>query len=440
MVIIDAKKVFYLNNVLEIFKEITSVPRCSGTYEPFINYVKDFASKYDYECLVDNYYNILCKKRDSNAKLCIQNHYDIVCLTDNCVPKLIEEEEFLRADNSTLGADNGIGCSYMLSLISQGYDCEFLFTSDEEIGLIGANNLEHKLQAEYMLNIDSEEEGEICIGCAGGVDFFAKNFSKTIIENKENYELYEVEISKLPGGHNGVDIHLNVPNGIKLIAQTIKENDGLLLDINGGERINSIPVNVKAIIACKKEPQNISHENIRISKIDSKTEHLNVWSSDIVDFLYTFANGVRAYDRDLNVVLNSINLAKISTNIDEIEVQLSGRSMSNNELEQIKKETIALLQNFGFEVKTDGKYPAWKPDVNEFTSKVLEIYKKHNESASLEAIHAGLECAIFKDKFPQMKIASVGPNIFNPHSNRERVEIKSILNLAKIVKDIVDSI
>ena len=428
-----------MNNVLDIFKEITSIPRCSGTYQPFIDFVKDFSSKYGYECHVDNYYNILCKKTNSKANLCLQNHYDIVCLVDNCVPKIIEEDGFLKASNSTLGADNGIGCSYMLSLMSQNYDLEYLFTSDEEIGLIGANNLELKLQSEYMLNIDSEEEGEICIGCAGGIDIFGKNNSKTIIKNEENYELYKLEISKLPGGHSGVDIHLNVPNGIKLIAQTIKENNALLLDINGGERINSIPVNVKAIIACKTYPEQISHDNICITKIDTKTEHLNIWNSDIIDFIYTFSNGVRAFDKDLNVVLNSINLAKISTNIDNIEIELSARSMTNEGLDLIKKETLALLQHFGFTIETNGKYSAWKPDVNEFTNNILSIYKKHDSSASLEAIHAGLECAIFKKKFPNMKIASIGPNIFNPHSNRERVEIKSVEKLSLIVKEIVDT-
>lgn len=426
--------------IIDIFKQITSIPRCSGTHEPFINFMKEFASKYNYECHIDNYNNILCKKADSKAKLCIQNHYDIVCLKDNCVPVIVEEENFLKAQDSTLGADNGIGCSYMLWLMSENYDCEFLFTSDEEIGLIGANNLEHKLDAEYMLNIDSEEEGEICIGCAGGVDIFGKNSSKQIIENKENYELYELEISNLPGGHSGVDIHKNIPNGIKLLAQTIKENEGLILDINGGERINSIPVNVKAIIAFKDYPTKISHENIRINKIDTKSEHLNIWNSDITNFLYTFSNGVRGYDKELEVVLNSINLAKISTNIDEIEVELSARSMSNIELEKIKNETKVLLESFGFEVKTAGKYPAWKPDVNDFTNMVLDIYKKYDKDASLEAIHAGLECAIFKDKFPNMKIASIGPNIFNPHSNRERVELSSVQILSKIVKEIVDSI
>lgn len=431
-----------MNNVLEIFKEITSISRCSGTYKPFINYVKEFALKYNYECLIDNYNNILCRKKDSKAKLCLQNHYDIVCLVDNCIPKIIEEDGFLKAENSTLGADNGIGCSYMLSLISQNYDCEFLFTSDEEIGLIGANNLELKLKAEYMLNIDSEEEGEICIGCAGGIDFFAKNNKKSIIKNasnKEEYHLYEIITSNLQGGHSGVNIHFNVPNAIKLVAQIIKENGGLLLDINGGERINSIPVNVKALAAFKSYPTNNLEKNICINKINTKSEHLNVWSSDIVDFLYTFANGVRAYDKNLNVVLNSINLAKISTNIDSIDIELSARSMANEELDLIKRETIVSLNHFGFTVETNGKYPAWKPDINSFTNNILSIYKKYDKNASLEAIHAGLECAIFKQKFPHMKIASIGPNIFNPHSTREKVEIKSVEKLSKIVKEIVDS-
>ncbi|RXK06094.1 M20/M25/M40 family metallo-hydrolase [Halarcobacter bivalviorum] len=427
-----------MQNVIEIFKEITALNRCSGNYEDFISYIKGFSSKYEYECLIDNYNNILCKKRDSKATLCFQNHYDIVCLIDNNIPKIVEENGFFKAENSTLGADNGIGCSYMLSLMSQGYDCEFLFTSDEEIGLIGANNLEHNLNAKYMLNIDSEEEGEICIGCAGGVDIFGKHYGKEIIKNSDNYELYEVEISKLPGGHSGVNIHENRPNAIKLFGKLVKENGGLLLDINAGERINSIPVNVKAIVAFKNYPTNFDEEFICINKCDTKSEHLNIWSSDITNFIYTFANGVRAYDNNLNVVLDSINLAKIKTNIDSIDIELSARSMDNKNLEIIKKETASLLEYFGFEVKTAGKYPAWKPDVNEFTNEVLNIYKTYDSNASLEAIHAGLECAIFKDKFPHMKIASIGPNIFNPHSNKESVEINSIEKIGKIVKEIAD--
>lgn len=428
-----------MSQIIDIFKEITSIPRCSKTHEPFINYMKELCKKLDYLCLVDEVNNILCKKNDSKAKLAFQSHYDIVCLSDNCVPAIVQNGDILSAQNSTLGSDNGIGCAYMIQLMHDNIDAEFLFTSDEEIGLIGANKLDLELNAPYMLNLDSEEEGGICIGCAGGVDIFASNPNKKIIANDENLDLYEVSISKLQGGHSGVDIDKNIPNAIKLIAKTIKEADAKLLDINGGERINSIPVNVKAIIASKNLPI-ASHENMIIERIDTKSEHLNVFDDKIIDFLYNFENGVRSMNDELGVVQNSINLAIISTSPDDIKIELSARSMANDELANLKDETINMLKEHNFSVRTDGKYPAWKPDINEFTSKVLEIYKEFNEEASLEAIHAGLECAIFKDKYSSIKVASIGPSIKFPHSKKEQVSIKSVENVFKVVKKIVDEV
>ncbi|MDD2896380.1 MAG: M20/M25/M40 family metallo-hydrolase [Aliarcobacter sp.] len=427
------------NNIIEIFKTITAIPRCSGTHQPFINYMKEVSEQFGYLCLVDETNNILCKKENSTALLAFQSHYDIVCLSDNCVPQIIQNGDILTAADSTLGSDNGIGCSYMIALISEGYDGEFLFTSDEEIGLIGANNLALPLNASYMLNLDSEEEGEICIGCAGGVDIFGTNSNKKIVPNTDNLDLYEITIGKLQGGHSGVDIDKNIPNGIKLIAKTIKECEGKLLDINGGERINSIPVNVKAIIASAITPI-ASHENMKIEKVASKSEHLNIYDDKIIDFIYNFQNGIRAMNEELNVVQTSINLAIIKTGIDEIKIELSGRSMDNEDLKNLKDETIQMLKDYNFEVSTNGKYPAWKPDINEFTSKVLEIYKEFNPKASLEAIHAGLECAIFKDKYPFIKVASIGPTINFPHSRKEQVSIKSVENVYKIVKKITEEL
>ena len=427
------------NNIINIFKEITAIPRCSGTHEPFINHMKKLSKQFDYICLSDEHNNILCKKENSKAKVVFQSHYDIVCLKDNCVPQIVENGDILSAADSTLGSDNGIGCSYMIALMQENYDGEFLFTSDEEIGLIGANNLNLPLNATYMLNLDSEEEGEICIGCAGGVDIFASNTNKKIIPNTDNLDLYEISIGKLQGGHSGVDIDKNIPNGIKLIAKTIKECNGKLLDINGGERINSIPVSVKAIIASSTHPIS-SHENMIINKIDTKSEHLNIYDDKIIDFIYDFQNGVRAMNEELNVVQTSINLAIIKTGIDGITIELSGRSMDNDDLKNLKNETIEMLKNYNFEVTTNGKYPAWKPDINEFTSKVLKIYKEFNPKASLEAIHAGLECAIFKDKYQHIKVASIGPTINFPHSKKEQVSIKSVENVYKIVKKITQEI
>lgn len=421
--------------VLDIFKEITSIPRCSKTHEPFIKYMQDLSKKLGYLCLIDETKNILCRKEDSNANLSFQSHYDIVCLSDDCVPVIVEEDDILRAFNSTLGSDNGIGCSYMISLMHEGYDGEFLFTSDEEIGLIGAGALKFELNSKFMLNLDSEEEGEICIGCAGGVDIFAKNSKKKIIENIDNLTLYEISLENLAGGHSGVDIDKNIPNAIKLIAKTIKECEGKLLDINGGERINSIPANVKAIIASQKIPEK-SHENMKIEKIDTKSKHLNVFDDEIIDFIYDFKNGIRAKNEKLEVVQDSINLAIIKTSIDDINIELSARSMDNKGLKNLKEETVKMLEDYGFSVNTNGKYPAWSPDINDFTNRVLKIYQETVPNCKLKAIHAGLECAIIKEIYPNLEIASIGPTIKFPHSKKEQVSIKSIDNIYKIVKKI----
>ncbi|MEA3498970.1 MAG: M20/M25/M40 family metallo-hydrolase [Campylobacterota bacterium] len=426
---------------IELFKTITKIPRCSGTHQPFIDFLKEFSSKNSYICKIDSANNILCYKNNQKPNICLQSHYDIVCLQDGTIPEIIEVDGYLKAKNSTLGADNGIGCAYMLALMEEDTDAEFLFTCDEEIGLIGANNIEHTLQSSYMLNLDSEAEAEICIGCAGGVDIFGLNNTSEYIQNSKNKTLYEITIDNLDGGHSGVDIDKNIPNALKLIAKTIKESKADLLDINGGERINSIAKKAKAIVAVSSNIEPIkSHKNMIITKINTKTEHFKKLDPRIIDFLYTFANGVRGYDKEVEVVLSSINLAIITNSVDGVKIELSARSMDNNELKILKDETIALLKIFGFEVTTDGKYPAWKPEHSSFTNEVFKIYKEHISDTTINAIHAGLECAIFKEKYPNIQVCSIGPNIYFPHSFREKCEISSVIKLYQIVKQIVNTI
>lgn len=425
--------------VLDIFKDITKLQRCSGNHKEFISYMQNLCKKLEYICLLDSANNILCKKEDSKAKIIFQSHYDIVCLSENCIPIIVEDEKTLKAQNSTLGADNGVGCSYMIALMYENFDGEFLFTSDEEIGLIGANNLTLPINAKYMLNLDSEEEAEICIGCAGGVDIKALFSDKKIVKNIDNLDLYEISISNLAGGHSGVDIDKNIPNAIKLLIKAIKECDGEILDISGGERINSIPANAKAIIASNKMPQK-TDENMRIEKIDTKSDHFVVYNNSLRDFLYDFKNGTREINKDVDVVQSSINLALIKTNIDDISIEFSARAMDNKDLKELKDSTKKELENISCKVETYGKYPAWSVDINSFTNKVLEIYKSYNKNAKLKAIHAGLECAIFKDKFADLKIASIGPTIKYPHSKNEFVYKKSIENVFEVVKKIANSL
>ena len=426
-----------MNKVIEIFKQITSIPRCSQNHQPFIQYMQEFARQNNYECYIDDVNNILCKKQNSKAKLCLQSHYDIVCLQENKIPQIIQDGDFLKAKDSTLGADNGIGCAMMMALMIEQKDCEYLFTSDEEIGLIGANDIGFELDSKYMLNLDSEAQGEICIGCAGGIDIFATSTNKQTVTNDTNKTLYSITLDNLDGGHSGVDIDKNIPNAIKLVAKSVKEANATLLDINGGQRINSIPKSCSAIVASNNKPKP-THKNMPIEQIDTVSDHYSALDDKVIDFIYSFANGIRSYDKNLNVVQNSINLALIQTKPDNVKISLSARSMDNDELENLCNETICLLELCNFEVSTNGKYPAWKPVQNDFTQKVLDIYKKHIPTASLEAIHAGLECAIFKQKYPNIQITSIGPNIYFPHSNRETVELSSVDTIYKIVRDIVD--
>jgi dipeptidase D len=422
--------------VIEIFKEITKIPRCSGTFEPFIKYIKEFASKNSYVCKIDSANNILCYKVNRQIELCLQSHYDMVCLEDGKTPTIIEEDGYLKAKDSTLGADNGIGCAYMLALMEEEANVELLFTSDEEVGLIGANNIEFELQASKMLNLDSEAQGEICIGCAGGVDIFGVNNKGEYLKNKDNKKLFEITIDNLDGGHSGVDIDKNIPNALKLMAKTIKQCDADLLDISGGERINSIPKKARAIIVSHQKPQP-THPNMKIIEVDTATQHYKKLDDGIINFLYTFSNGVRGYDKELGVVLSSINLAIIENSIEGLKISLSARSMDNDELKIVADETIEALKIFGFEVTTNGKYPAWKPTHSDFTAEVLKVYKEVIPEATLNAIHAGLECAIFKAKYPNIDVCSIGPNIYFPHSHREECEISSTIKLYEVVQKIV---
>jgi len=423
--------------IIELFKQITQIPRCSGTHEPFINFIKEYSLKYNYICNIDNANNILCYKKNTNSQICLQAHYDIVCLEDGKIPQIYTKDDFLMAKDSTLGADNGIGCAYMLALMQENIDCEYLFTCDEEIGLIGANNINLNINSPSMLNLDSEEMGEVCIGCAGGVDIFANINNSKLVQNSSNKILYEVEVSGLAGGHSGVDINKNIPNAFKILINCLDNYKDIdLIDINGGERINSIPKYAKAIVGSKNQIKS-DNEFVKITKIDSISEHYKVLPSSILKFISNLQNGVLKYDENLDVVIDSINIAIIKTNINDVKISLSARSMDNDNLNEINTKVSNDLKNLGFEVKSDGKYPAWKPDTNEFTNIVLQKYKKHFKNTSLYAIHAGLECAIFKDKYPHLNIASIGPNIYFPHSNREKCDIKSVYKVYEILKDII---
>ena len=422
-------------NVIDIFKEICKIPHCSFEAKNLEKYIVEKAKEYGYEVQVDKVGNILCSHKE--AELILQSHYDMVCIGKAPNLELYEEDGFLKAKESSLGADNGIGMAMMLSLMQEKQKISCLFTSDEEVGLIGATGLDLKIKEKWMLNLDTEEEGYVYIGCAGGADVIA---TKPVHrqEISEEVSSYEICVDGLAGGHSGIDINKNIPSAIKLLSSFLVHIPHYLISIEGGERRNSIPLSAKAVISV---PSGVivdsDMKNISIKKLEKQEKKMIQQGHKVTEMIYAFAQGVRAVNNELNIVQSSINLALIETNEKEIKISLSARSMDSEELLVLVNETLCFFRAFDCVASSEGMYPAWKPEVNDFALKVQGICRNHFEDASFKAIHAGLECAILKQHSPHLDIASIGPNIYNPHSSRESVELASVERVYNALKEIV---
>ncbi len=422
-----------MQTLLQIFKQITTIPHCSYKTEKLKEFIIDECKNANCQVKTDSAGNILAIK--GNPKICLQSHYDMVCVGDAPNITIVEEDGKLKAKNSSLGADNGIGVAIMIYLLQKRDNIEALFTNDEEVGLIGANNLELPINAKYLLNLDSEEEGNICLGCAGGVDITATlEFDKVELHN-DILQLYELSTRGFIGGHSGVDIDKNIKNAIKEISYYLKENDCKIISINGGEARNSIPKNVTALVVTQNELK--EDENIKIKKIATKEKFILDISDELVDFLVSFPSGVRSYDKSLNLVQSSINLATIKTKKDSIEITISPRAMSNEDMHKLILETKTHLKYFEFEVTESNPYPAWKPHIGEFAKRVQEVSKKYFENPKFYAIHAGLECGVLLSKNPHLQAVSIGPNIHFPHSIREEIELESLEKVLKVVEELI---
>ncbi len=422
-------------NVIDIFKTICTIPHCSHHSEKLKSYIVDQAQAYGYDVKEDRAGNVLCSHPE--AKLILQSHYDMVCIGKAPALELYEEGGRLKAKDSSLGADNGIGIAMMLALMSEGSKVSSLFTADEEVGLIGAQNIELEIKESVMLNLDTEEEGHVYIGCAGGVDIIAnKPLHRKDID--EAVTSYEITAEGFPGGHSGVDIHKNIPSAIKHLAAFLVHIPHYLIEINGGERRNSIPKQASAIISV---PAGVildhEAENIQIKKLETTHKQMIAQGHKVIEMIHAFAQGVRSINDELKTVQNSINLALINTEEEVLKVTLSARSMDSEELMLLADETICFFKAFDFTARTEGAYPAWKPEVNTFAQQVQKVCQKHFEKADFMAIHAGLECALLKQYVPHLDIASIGPNIFDPHSSRESVEIASVERVFEALKEIV---
>ncbi|WP_456323517.1 M20/M25/M40 family metallo-hydrolase [Hydrogenimonas sp.] len=426
-----------IDEIIGIFVKITKIPHCSKETEALREYIMEWSRSCGYETAADAAGNVAayCAK----SRITLQVHYDMVCVGRAPDIEPVIEDGWMKADGSSLGADNGIGVAIMLYLMQKGAKADFLFTNDEEIGLIGANNLALGIRTSNLLNLDSEEFGKIYIGCAGGEDLFLQ-CPLAFKEAPAGGVWYEL-LAHAPGGHSGVNIADGIPNAITLLSKTIWENQSAeICSLKGGERINAIPRLAEAVVVVPEGKElKISDMHIEYRKIDPLSESVMERGRMVAATLFGFAHGVRGWNRDLNTPQTSINLAMVDADgkREGVKISLSGRAMDNEDLGFLSEQTLAGFDALGFTGKKEGKYPAWKPEINAFSEKVRDVYEKFYPEVEYAAIHAGLECAIFSAKFPTLKIASIGPTILDPHSDRERVELASVESITKVVEAII---
>ncbi len=460
------------------FDEILKIPRGSKNEEKIRQYVIGVAERNGLEYKVDAAGNVVVRKPATpgheNAPITIlQSHLDMVNEKnadvehdfdkDPIIPR--QEDGYLKATGTTLGSDNGIGVAAMLAVM-EAKDLvhgplELLFTVDEETGLTGASQLAPDLlEGRRLLNLDTEEEGALYVGCAGGAD----SQLHLPLKNQplpENSVTLDVKLTGLRGGHSGVDIHLQRGNAIKLLARALYavslETPFHLASLQGGNKHNAIPREAFAAVsvarehheafrsALQREFESIAEE-FRPADPDMKLEvtpdaDINaVWDEDttatVLRLLVALPHGVLSMSYDIpDLVETSTNLAVANVENDQLHVLMSSRSSVATALQATRQRIRAIAALAGARVEEGDGYPGWKPNMN---SELLKVMKKvHQElfgkEPEIKAVHAGLETGIIGEKYPGMDMISFGPQIEFPHSPDERVKIDSVARFYKLL-------
>jgi dipeptidase D len=466
----------------EYFLRILEIPRCSRNEEKLRNFIRTEAEKFGFTSKIDEIGNIAVKIPAVNQRLkCVlQCHMDMVCEKNEAVvhdfskdplkPKIIEieGEKWITAEGTTLGADNGVGVCYLLTLmkkINQNElkfdftDLDLLFTVREEYDMGGAKNIDLNLvNGNYLINLDSGQKA-ITIGCTGGIGFHSRIKKNPVFIDREQLNLQPIKISifGLIGGHSG-RCNEGQAHAINILGQILwKLNKNYSININsieGGGAANAIPREANSILFISKnqfeEIYSLITQNFNETKknFDGIEERMSITVDKLADFssnetfsktvqdklldlLYIFPNGPIAFHpRIKDLMFTSTNLGKIRTREDHIKLRWLHRSLSKYYNNVIYEQIIALLQLSGLEMENTyrGSYPPWEPD---FSSKLLKIaqdaYKElYKEEAQTKIIHGGLEATLLIDKIPGIEAIAFGANSKGLHSPDERLEINSV--------------
>ncbi len=453
------------------FEEFLKIPHGSGNEKALGDYIISVAEKNNLEWKRDDVGNVVVSKKASPGMedapgVILQGHLDMVCEKNSDVDFDFEQdpiqaeivEDWVQAQGTTLGADNGIGNAAGLAIMEDDTlihpPLEFLFTVEEETGLTGATYIKPDfLKGTRLLNLDSEDEGEFTIGCAGGADSLI-----TVPLEKDAAgagETYTVKIFGLQGGHSGVDINLGRGNAIKLLARVLWEVGGKvsfkLAGLEGGNLRNAIPREALATIqleggqyddfaaaantafaGIKDELKVVDPDaKISIDKMDTDAQSVLTAASQkiLIEFLFVLPHGVIAMHPEMErLVETSTNLAVIHTHEDKAEIICSTRSSIATALEGTRGVLAALCGLAGADIMLEEGYPGWKPNLQSpLLQKLKDVYlAQFGKEAHIAAIHAGLECGIIGEKYAGMDMISFGPTIKFPHSPSEKVNIPSV--------------
>lgn len=465
------------------FFEISQIPRPSKQEERVRLYLRNFTGQQNLDFREDRVGNIVISIPpkpgfEKSPKVVLQSHIDMVCEKNkdtmhdfNIDPiKLIRDGDWIKAEGTTLGADNGIGAAAALSIATDNNfnhgEIELLFTVDEETGLTGANNLEPGfIKAKYLLNLDSEEDGIFYVGCAGGIDTVG-TFNIDYESIDEGWSPYLICINGLKGGHSGINIGDKRANAIKLLGQLLnklKVVDYYLGTITGGSKRNAIARESEAVIFINSQFEAVIREHINEFSLESALEYKSTdadvkvtfekYDKDVTVKVFTkeFANriinvilglphGVIAMSKEIDgLVETSTNLATVVMENDEIKIGTSQRSSIESSKRNIAASVKSVFDLANANVIVGDGYPGWQPNLN---SKLLKLScKVHKEmfgkDPELKAIHAGLECGILGDKFPGIEMVSFGPTITGAHSPDERVKIHDVEKFYRLLKGIL---
>ncbi len=446
------------NKVLEYFEQLSRVPRGSFNTKGIADYLCNFANSNNLKYYRDNSDNVVIYKQGtkSSEPVIIQGHTDIVCASDgefdfvNLPIRLLRDGDTVTAHKTTLGADNGIACAMMMAILTDDLlehpPIECVFTSNEEVGLLGAVALDCSiLKGKRMLNIDSECEGVFTVGCAGGISVTG---TKSCNISANVTSTYKLSVSGLDGGHSGVEIHKNKCNAIKLAFKIIDEigNCKIVL-VNGGSKENAIPCSCEVVFTATNVDKSIAQRYIQYVKstysdCDCKIEICDlpvatqtITESDsqgIIKALLDLPDGIRCMNKIIpDLVQTSSNIGVVSTNDNDIKFEISVRSSVSEQKYQLKNDISDILANCNFCVDIHGDYPAWEfKGQSPLKDLAVKTYEDmYGKQPVIDVIHAGLECGLFSDKIDNLDCISYGPDLFDIHTTSERTSISSVLRV-----------